>query len=100
MKKILAVFLSVAFLSVLFVGSAFCEAPAHSESAMSQDELKDGDSIFDLIVPDEAEAAPLEGDAGDTYEGNFHKGDDLPLLDSETEDEKNQEEEEKEKTIF
>ncbi len=100
MKKIEAVFLFVAFLSVLFAGSAFCESSVmdDSEPAISQDDLKDGESILDLLTPDEVAASPLERDAGDPYEENLNKGDDLPFHESDTEDDKIQEEEdEKEK---
>ncbi len=97
MKKIITVFLSVAFLSVLFAGSAFCESSVmdDGESAISNEESKDGESILDMLVPDEAEAAPFNKDAGDTYEENLHKGDELPFLESDKEDDKVQEEEEK-----
>jgi hypothetical protein len=100
MKKIGTVFLFVAFLSVLFTGPAFCESSVMDDSdpVISQDDLKDGESILDLLTPDEAEAAPLERDARDPYEENFNKGDDLPFYESDTEDDKIQEEEdEKEK---
>ena len=103
MKKFLSVYLSVAFLSVLFVGSAFSESRVMdgSEPVISQDELKDGESIIDLLLPDDAEAAPLEKDAGDPYEENFNKVDGLPFHESDTEDDKiREEEDEKEKTIM
>jgi|SaaInlStandDraft_2_1057019.scaffolds.fasta_scaffold159074_2 hypothetical protein len=94
MKKIETVFLFVALLSVLFTGPAFCESPVMDDSdpVILQDDLKDGESILDLLTPDEAEAAPLERDAGDPYEENFNKGDDLPFYESDTEDDKIQEE--------
>ncbi|MBC8283888.1 MAG: hypothetical protein H8E32_08755 [Nitrospinae bacterium] len=103
MKNLVSVFMSVALLAVFFVGPVFSSPPTmdDNEPAISQDEVKDGESILDLITPDEAEAAPLEKDAGDPYEENFHKRDDLPSHESETEDRKIQEEEdEKEKTIM
>ena len=103
MKKITPVFLSFVFLFVLFVGSALCESPTmnDSEPVISQEESEDGESILDLLVPDEAEAAPLERDTGDAYDEDLHKGDDLRFLESGKEDYKaHEEEDEKEKTIL
>ena len=103
MKKFLSVFLSVVFLSALFVGPAFSESPVmdDSEPVISQDELMDGESIVDLLLPDEADAALIEKEAGDIYEENLNKDDDLPFHEPETESDKVQDEEDgKEKEIL
>ncbi len=104
MKKFLSVFLSVVFLSALFVGPAFSESPVmdDSEPVISEDELKEGESVFDLLLStDEAEAAPLEKESGDLGEDDLSKDDDLPFHEPDTEDDKVQEEEdEKEKEIL
>jgi len=98
MKKFLSVSLVVVFLSVLFIGPAFSESPVmdDSEPVISQDELKDGESIVDLLLPDEADAAVLEKEAGDIYEENLNKDDDLPFHEPEIEGDKVQDEKEKE----
>ncbi|MGK0180201.1 MAG: hypothetical protein ACI8PD_002007 [Nitrospinales bacterium] len=98
MKNILTVFLSGAFLSILFIGSAFCESPVMNdgEPVFSQDELKHDTSILDLVViPNEAEASPIAKDAGENYEKNLNKGDDLHFHELETEGDKVQDEKEK-----
>ena len=102
MKNILKFFISVTFLSFIFVGPAFSDPPSmnDSEAAISQDEVKDGESILDLMTPDEAEAAPTILDANDPYDERFDKGDELPFHESEIIDDKIHEEDEKEKTIM
>ena len=102
MKNIISVFMFVALFLVFSVGPVFSFPPVmdDSEPAISQDELKDGESILEIFDQDEAEAAPLEKDTGDAYEENYHERDDLPFHEPEMEDDKIQEEDEKEKTIF
>ncbi len=103
MKKFLSVFLSVVFLSALFVGPAFSESPVmdDSEPVISQDEIKDGESIFKSLNPDEADATLIEKEAGDFHEEYLNKDDDLPFHEPETENDKVQnEEDEKEKELL
>lgn len=95
MKNVLSLFMSVTLLLFIFIGSAFSAPPSmdDSEPAILQDELKDGESIHELIIPEEAEAAPNEE--------IFDKGDEFPFHESEIVDDKiHEEEDEKEKTIL
>jgi hypothetical protein len=103
MKKIISVFVLIAFLSTILVGSVFSASPMedYDEPVISKEEVNDDESILDLLNPDSAEAIPFEKEDGESYEGNMlDKDDGFPFHESDEETDKVQEEEERDKIIF
>ena len=103
MKKILSAFISIAFLSIFFTGSAFSETQVMDDTgpAISREELEEDEPIFDfLITPDSSEDTSLENMREDIYEEHLDKEDKPSHHESDMEDDKAQEVEEKEQIIF
>ena len=89
MKKILFTFISITFLALCLVGTAYSELPMEEENekSYSKEESMENESILEVLSPDSAEAAEMEKEAGELNE--LENDDVLPSeeLEMEKEDE-------------